>query len=46
MQENQSSGFPTRYDTNWHIQSQKTARSLKFWIEVEEGLYYQSVVYV
>ena len=28
--ENQSSGFPTRSDTNRHLQSQKQARSLKF----------------
>ena len=27
-------------DTNWPVQSQKQARSLKFWIQVEEGLYY------
>ena len=25
-------------DTNWPVQSQKIARSLKFWIEVEEEL--------
>ena len=28
--ENRSSGFPTRSDTNRHVQSQKQARSLKF----------------
>ena len=27
-------------DTNWSVQSQKMARSLKFWIEKEEELYY------
>ena len=31
--------FPNRFDTNWPVQSLKHARSLKFWIEVEEGLY-------
>ena len=29
-QENRSSGFPTRSDTNWPVQSQEQARSLKF----------------
>ena len=24
--------FPNRYDTNWSVQAQKKARSLKFWI--------------
>ena len=28
--------FPTRYDTNWKVQLQKLARSLKFQIKVEE----------
>ena len=37
-----SSGFPTRFATNWAVQSQKMARSLKFWIKEEEGLYYPS----
>ena len=32
--------FPNRSDTNRPVQSQKQARSLKFCIEVEEGLYY------
>ena len=32
MQENRSLGFPTRFDTNWLVQSQKKARSLKFFI--------------
>ena len=32
--------FPTRSDTKWTVQSQKKARSLKFWILVEEALYY------
>ena len=27
-----SSGFPTRSDTTWLVQSQKKARSLKIWI--------------
>ena len=35
-----SLGFPTRYDTNQSVQSQKKVRSLKFWIYVEEKLYY------
>ena len=30
MQENMSSGFPTRSDTNWPVQSQKNARCLNF----------------
>ena len=33
-------GFPTRSDTNQAVQLQKMARSLKFWIKKEEGLYY------
>ena len=39
MQENRSLGFPTRSDTNWPVQLQKMARSLKFWIKEEEALY-------
>ena len=38
-----SSGFLTRSDTNWAVQSQKMARGLKFQIiliKIEEGLYY------
>ena len=38
---NRSSGFPTKFDTNRPVQSQKQARSLKFWIYVEEELFYQ-----
>ena len=30
MRENQSSGFPTRSDTDWPVQSQKKSRSLDF----------------
>ena len=40
--ENQSSGFPTRSDTNRSVQSQRQARDLKFWLKVEEELYYLS----
>ena len=40
--EKRSSGFTTRSDTNRPVQSQKMARSLKFWIEVEKGLCYPS----
>ena len=40
MRENWSSGFPTSSDTNWPVQSQKHARSLKFCKYVEEELYY------
>ena len=40
MQENWSSRFPTRPDTNRPAQSQKMARSLKFRILEEEELYY------
>ena len=40
MQENRSSGFPTRFDTNRPVQSQKQARGLKFRLKVEEELYY------
>ena len=32
--------FPNRSDTNWAVQAQKLARSLKFRIYEEEGLYY------
>ena len=35
-----SMGFPTRSDTNQPVQSQKKARSLKFRVYKEEGLYY------
>ena len=38
--ENQSSGFPTRLNTNQAVQSQKMAKSLKFQIEEVEELYY------
>ena len=31
---------PTRSDTSRAVQSQKIARSLKFWMKEEEGLYY------
>ena len=34
--------FPNRSDTNRRVQLQKQARSLKFWSEVEEELYYPS----
>ena len=33
-------GFPTKSDTNQSLQLQKMARILKFWVEVEEELYY------
>ena len=36
----QSSGFPTRSDTNRAVQPQKMTRGLKFRIYVEEGLHY------
>ena len=39
---NRSSGFLTRSDTNRPVQSQKKEKHLKFWIQVEEGLYYPS----
>ena len=39
-EKNRSSGFPTRSDTNRAVQPQKMARSLKFRITVEEGVYY------
>ena len=37
--------FPNRSDTNRPVQAQKRARSLKlkFWIEVEEELYYPNI---
>ena len=35
-------GFPTRSDTNWPVQLQKMARSLKFQIKEDEELYYPS----
>ena len=34
--------FPNRSDTNRSVQSQKSARILKFRIQVEEELYYPS----
>ena len=34
--------FPNRSDTNRLLQAQKRARTLKFWILVEEELYYPS----
>ena len=34
--------FPNRSDTNRPVQAQKRARSLKFYIYVEEELYYPS----
>ena len=34
--------FSNRSDTNRPVQLQKQARSLKFWSEVEEELYYPS----
>ena len=37
-----SSVFPTRSDKNWPVQLQKQARGLKFWLKVEEKLYYPS----
>ena len=40
MRENQSSGFPTRSDTNQAVQPHKMARDLKFGIYEVEGLYY------
>ena len=40
MQENCSSGFPTRTDINRPVQSQRKARSLKIRILQDEGLYY------
>ena len=39
-QEKQSSGFPTRSDTNQPVQSSKKATSLKFQSLDYEGLYY------
>ena len=40
MQENRSSGFPTRSHINWPVQPQKMARSLKFRIKEEKKLNY------
>ena len=40
--ENLFSRFPTRSDTNRPVQLQKMARSLKFWLQAEEELYYPS----
>ena len=42
MPENQSSGFPTRSDTNQAVQLQKQAIGLKIRIKEEEELYYPS----
>ena len=38
---NWSLGIPTSSSTNWAVQSQKVAGSLKFWIQKEKGLYYR-----
>ena len=38
--ESLSLGFPTRSVTNRPVRSQKMARGWKFWIEVEEELFY------
>ena len=40
MRENRYMGFPTRCDSNCHVQSLKMARSLDFGIEEKEGLFY------
>ena len=40
MRDNRSSGFLIRSNTNWPVQSQKQARTLKIRIEEEEELYY------
>ena len=34
--------FPNRSNTNRPVQAQKQAKSLKFWSQVEEELYYPS----
>ena len=39
-EKNNNFGFPTSSDTNQPVQSQKQARSLRFWIYEEEGLFY------
>ena len=41
MQEKQSSGFPTRSDTNQAVQAQRMARGWKFRVYKVEELYYQ-----
>ena len=38
--ENQPSGFPTRLDTNWAVQTQKMAEGLEFCTKELDGLYY------
>ena len=38
--ENRFSGLATRSNTNRHVKSKKKVRILKFWVEVEEELYY------
>ena len=35
---NLSSGFPTRFNTNWAVQPQKRARSWEFWMQEEAAL--------
>ena len=37
---NRSSQLPTRSDTNWPVQLQEMARSLKFFIKKVEEMYY------
>ena len=34
--------FPTRSDTSRYVLSQQQASSLKFWVKIEEILYYRS----
>ena len=40
MRENRSLGFPTRSDTNRHVQFQKKSGGLKLRFKEEEKLYY------
>ena len=40
MRKGSQFGVPTRPDTDQPVKSHKQARSLKFWIKVEERLYY------
>ena len=40
MRENQSSGVPTRSDTNQPVKQQEKAKILKLRVYVEEKLYY------
>ena len=42
LQEDRTSGIPTRSNTNWAVHPQKIVRGFKFRIYKEEGMFYPS----